>query len=647
MKTNSFNIADACIPDGIVKIMLQAGQAHDWRLLSSGMVIPTEFYADQPYFVTADDGALVCVVTTGNGHEGSRGQHVVSMRSEDGGVTWSAPLDVGSREEPESSYAVLLKSPGGRIFCFYNFNEDNIRAMETVYPGNPLTFRVDTLGHYVFKFSDDHGRNWSENYFKVPIRETRIDRENIRGGKVRFFWNVGKPFVLHGAAYLSIHKVGGFGEGFLASTEGWLVRSENLLTEPDPEKFLWETLPEGDTGLITPPAGGLVAEEQSYSVLSDGSIHVVYRTIDGYPVESYSRDGGRSWSPPQYRSYADGRRMKNPRAANFTWKCENGRYLHWFHNHGGRFVENKEVDAPYVGSYEDRNPAWVSAGIEKDSQDGRVIVWSQPEILLYDDDPFIRMSYPDLFERDGDLYISETQKAMARIHRIDPDFVKRLWAQFDDLVVDESECLLSLDAGGVGVPMPVLPKFVVRDMRLPTYGKVDLRQGFTISAAVTAPDACESVLLDNIAEGGRGWRLVLTGNGALRFIMSDGQTLSCHESESGLWPKGQTQIFSVIVDGGPKIVSFVVGSRFCDGGEERQFGWSRFSPLLRDAGGRSQLDVAREVNALRIFPRALMTCEAIALHRTLGGQGTRPLAGDEARNLQAQGTRAPGALLGA
>ena len=100
MKTNSFNIADACIPDGIVKIMLQAGQAHDWRLLSSGMVIPTEFYADQPYFVTADDGALVCVVTTGNGHEGSRGQHVVSMRSEDGGVTWSAPLDVGSREEP-------------------------------------------------------------------------------------------------------------------------------------------------------------------------------------------------------------------------------------------------------------------------------------------------------------------------------------------------------------------------------------------------------------------------------------------------------------------------------------------------------------------------------------------------------------------
>jgi hypothetical protein len=624
MKTNSFNLADACIPDGIQKIMLQAGQAHDWRLLSNGSIIPTEFYADQPYFVTADDGALVCVVTTGTGHEGSLGQHVVSMRSMDGGATWAAPVDVESPEKPESSYAVLLKAPGGRIFCFYNFNEDNIREMETVYPGNPVTYRVDTLGHYVFKFSDDHGKSWTEKYYKVPIRETRIDRDNIRGGKVRFLWNVGKPFVLNGAAYLSIHKVGGFGDGFLESTEGWLVRSENLLTEKDPDKFRWETLPEGDTGLVTPPGGGSVAEEQSYSVLSDGSIHVVYRTIDGYPAESYSRDGGRSWSLPQYRCYADGRRMKHPRAANFTWKCENGRYLHWFHNHGGRFVENKSLDAPHVGGYEDRNPVWVSAGIEKDSPEGRVIVWSQPEILLYDDDPFIRVSYPDLFERDGEFFISETQKAVARIHRIDPDFVKRVWGEFDGAPVDESECLLSLDAGGVEVAMPELPKFVIRDMRLPTYGMVDLRQGFTISAKIVVPDACgETVLLDNIAEGGRGWKLLLTENGGLRLTMSDGQTLSCHESETGLFREGDAHALSVIVDGGPKIVSFMVDGRFCDGGEERQFGWSRFSPLLRDAEGRSKLDVACEVTALRIFGRALMTCEAITLHRSLGGKALK------------------------
>ena len=41
--------------------------------------------------------------------------------------------------------------------------------------------------------------------------------------------------------------------------------------------------------------------------------------------------------------FANGRLMKHPRAANFAWKCENGKYLYWFHNHGGNW-------------YEDRNP---------------------------------------------------------------------------------------------------------------------------------------------------------------------------------------------------------------------------------------------------------------------------------------------------
>jgi hypothetical protein len=47
-----------------------------------------------------------------------------------------------------------------------------------------------------------------------------------------------------------------------------------------------------------------------------------------------------------------------------------------------------------------------------------LIEWSQPEILLYDDDPFIRMSYPDLIEEDGRFYITETQKSVGRVHEI-------------------------------------------------------------------------------------------------------------------------------------------------------------------------------------------------------------------------------------
>ncbi|MEI8206941.1 MAG: sialidase family protein [Kiritimatiellales bacterium] len=612
----TYNTKDACIGDGILKEMLRADQAYDWRLLCNGSEIPTRSYSDQPFLVRAHDGALVCVVTTGTGHEGSAGQHVAVLRSLDHGKTWSDPIAVESPENPESSYAVLLKVPSGRLYCFYNYNADNIREMEIIHPGNPVTFRVDTLGHHVFKYSDDHGKTWSSTYYEVPIRETEIDRQNIRKGKVRFMWNVGRPFVLNGSGYISVHKVGGFGEGFIVSSEGWLMRSDNILTEPDPAKIRWETLPDGERGLCAPKGGGKVSEEQSYAVLSDGSIYCVYRTVDGYPVETYSRDGGHTWSEPQYKCYADGRNMKHPRAANFIWKCKNGKYLYWFHNHGGPFMNQTEPDAPAVSPYEDRNPAWVSAGIEKDGPDGKVIDWSQPEIMLYDDDVFIRMSYPDMIELDSGMYVSETQKNIARIHRINPVFIDRLWGQFDGLEVDQSDCILAVEQGGLKVDLPALPKFSQRDMRRADQGLVDLRQGFTLLLKVTVPSAGGGeVLLDNRTPSGRGWMLELTGEGTLRLLMSDKQTVALNESESGMLLPGQTHAVAIVVDGGPKIVSFVIDGKFCDGGTQRQFGWSRFSPNLRDAAGHPRLTISQDVQTLKIFSRALMTCEIIALQK--------------------------------
>ena len=145
----AYNTKDACIPDGILKEILKADQANDWRLLSNGFEIPTRSYSDQPYLVKADDGALVCVVTTGEGHEGAAGQHVAVLRSTDDGRTWSDPVAVESPNNPESSYAALLKTPSGRLYCFYNYNADNIREMPTVYEGHPPTYRVDTLGYHV------------------------------------------------------------------------------------------------------------------------------------------------------------------------------------------------------------------------------------------------------------------------------------------------------------------------------------------------------------------------------------------------------------------------------------------------------------------------------------------------------------------
>ena len=51
-------------------------QDPDWRNIRTGRVIPTFSYADQPYVVKTDDGAWLCIVTTGAAKEGAPGQTV-------------------------------------------------------------------------------------------------------------------------------------------------------------------------------------------------------------------------------------------------------------------------------------------------------------------------------------------------------------------------------------------------------------------------------------------------------------------------------------------------------------------------------------------------------------------------------------------
>jgi hypothetical protein len=214
--------------------------------------------------------------------------------------------------------------------------------------------RVDTLGYFVFKYSDDHGKTWSTERHEIPVRETEVDRRNVYGGKVRFFWQVGRPLIDQGAAYVTLHKVGNFGPEFMTESEGNFLRSDNLLTERDAGKIRWETLPDGDIGLRSPV--GDVAEEQSIVALSDGSLFTVYRTQTDYPVQAYSRDQGHTWTKPEFMTYGPGaRKVKHTRAANFVWNAGNGRYLYWFHNHGGNSYDNQ------------RNPGWLAAGHEVDT----------------------------------------------------------------------------------------------------------------------------------------------------------------------------------------------------------------------------------------------------------------------------------------
>lgn len=396
----------------------------DPRNIETGTEIPSEGYCDQPYVVKLPDGGWLCLMTTGSGREGDTGQHIVATRSYDRGETWSALVDIEPADGPEASWVMPLITPGGRVYAFYTYNGANLReviADTDVYPEGK-TSRVDTLGDYAFKFSDDGGLTWSDRY-TIPVRAMAIDRQNPYGGKVRFFWGVGKPIAHDGVAYLGFAKVGRFGHGFMAVSEGCFLRSDNVLTETDPERIAWETLPEGDHGLRSPE--GPVADEANLAALSDDSLFCTYRTIAGHPCHAYSRDGGRSWTEPAFMSYGpDGPLVAHPRAANFVRKLTEGRhagkFIYWFHNNSAKWYNHGEA----AGS---RNPAWLLGGVEEDGPEGRVIRWGRPEVVLYSEDLHTGISYPDFVEEGEVLYVTETQKSVARVHRVERKLIDRLF----------------------------------------------------------------------------------------------------------------------------------------------------------------------------------------------------------------------------
>ena len=334
--------------------------------------------------------------------------------------------------------------------------------------------------------------------------------------------------------------------------------------------------------------------------LSDGSLYATYRSIDGYNCAAYSRDGGRKWTPPDYASYTPGgRRIKHPRAANFVRKFSNGKFLLWYHNHAGEAVHARKW--PY---YDGRNPGWISGGVEKNG----FIHWSQPEILLYDENPDTRISYPDFVEDRGRYFITETMKTHARVHPIDSSLLEGMWNQSSNKAVAKRGLILSAPgAPSSSLALPALP---------------DLSQGggFTLELWLRLNELSDGqVLFDTTTPSGRGITLRTSDRFTLALSLSDGKTRTVWDSDPGTHQgtlrTGVWQHVVFIVDGGPKIVSVVVDGTLNDGGAVRDYGWSFFPAELGDINGERDARVASrlfgEIRKLRVYDRYLRTSEAV------------------------------------
>jgi hypothetical protein len=570
----------------------------DPRHLQTGHEIFTNGYIDQPYIVTLPDGTWLCTFTTGKLEEGLDGQHIAASRSSDQGQNWSAPVPIEPAAGPAASWAMPYLTSFGRVYVFYTYNGDEVNELK----GEKLP-RNDMLGWYCFKFSDDGGLNWSERH-RLPMRLTACDLANDWQGKVQIFWGIGKPVTVGRGMMLGFTKIGKY---LLDKGEGWFFRCENINAERDPNRLKWQMLPDGENG-VGNPAFGSVQEEHSVVALSDGGLCCIYRTQTGYLAESYSHDGGRNWSLPKQAQYLDGRPVKNPRACPKAWRCANGKYLLWYHNHSG-------------DHFSSRNPAWLAAGKEV----GGEIRWSQPELVLYDDDHSYetgRFSYPDLVEQNGKFWVTETNKFKARIHPVPSELVQGLWSQLDTAFHRPASRPAAMS----------FPEDSLKKERLPItgfpknsaggyvfYNAMQDTGGFTIEMTVQSRDFSQNrVLLDTRNDSGSGFYVRTIGYRQLELNICNTETCETWATDPGLLDIVRPHKVTFIADNGPDILLCVVDGQLCDGGTSRQYGWSFYSPFLGQVLDNRKKEIRilpEEMKSLKIYDRALSVSEAVENQR--------------------------------
>ena len=201
----------------------------DPRDITNGVVMLEEIYTDQPYCAQIPWPSAVrgvrwtCVVTVNDylgpdrRAEGGDGEHVVSVHSDDQGLSWSKPSSIESAppKNVANAYAVIVSSRRlvynndskhgvPRLYAVYNLNYDNI---------TDVSGRDDELGYFYMKSSDDGGITWSTARYRVAYPKTWIDRHNTPfNGTVNIMWSVDhmKKDLSTGAVSFAFTKIGNY-----------------------------------------------------------------------------------------------------------------------------------------------------------------------------------------------------------------------------------------------------------------------------------------------------------------------------------------------------------------------------------------------------------------------------------------------------
>src|SRR5690606_28010206 len=215
----------------------------------------------------------------------------------------------------------------------------------------------------------------------------------------------------------------------------------------------------------------------------------------------------------------------------------------------------------------------------------------------------LRMSYPDFIEDQGQIYITETQKSIARVHPIDASLLEGIWNQHENRTIARDG--LALEVFG-------------HDLQRPAVYTLDhvAGAGFAIEVALETSDLHVDVpLLESADARGYGWSLLWRGPAGFRLTLdSAGGTWSCDSDpvDNAAWTRHHVV---VNVDPASGIVTFVLNGRLCDGADVRPQGWYRVPaehapwPKLESLGVAPMIQ--GQLTKLRVYTRYLRTSEAV------------------------------------
>ena len=417
-------------------------------------------------------------------------------------------------------------------------------------------------------------------------------------------WEVDHLKTMHGGRTLlfAFTKIGTY--AVAPPEEMFVLASSNLLTEDDPAKVVWDMWPHGEHGIQAvgaPDDRSVIAEEPHVvPVHADDMLVLLWRTSEGYMGYARSQPGGdfaAPWQTPTFASYlptwADAYQnaswLKQPRGPLSPKRQPNGLVLMTYYNTAplGTFASHMTVN--------DRNNMWLTVGHEVPEGGLR---WSQPELVLYERDRSRGHGYPDIVTAlGGEVFITETFKSTphseAKTHHVPRAMVELLYRQTTINETATEGVVAVLNSPVVPLPAGALPNLFTYPRA--RYGlsiglwidpsKVQAQHTTLVratSAAAAAASPGVGVVVSYFAANGTVMLDMRDADGrTVRF--GTGPVCSGRLLEKGSGPHH----VGLLVDGGPKMVSFVVDGKLCDGGPDLKHwanGHHLFDPTFGDIG---------------------------------------------------------------